>query len=92
MLQHLLPGVEWRIEIAEIPQGAIAHTSRASALRYVELMRKMVTGARPLSTPPATNDLTLEALPEKDLVEALALELYVNRHETSWVVVPEKFF
>jgi len=90
MLHLLLPGVEWRTEIPEIPQSEIVSTSRASALRYFELVRKMVTGARPILT--ATDDWSFAALPERELVEGIAFEVYLDRHEEAWVVAPEKFF
>jgi len=87
----MLPGVEWRTEIAEIPSSEIVSSSRASALRYFELVRKMVAGARPLSAP-ATDNWSFAALPEKELVEGLAIEVYLDCHEEAWVVAPETFF
>jgi len=83
---------KWTAEIAQISPNAITHTKRESTLRFLELLRTNVTGARPLSTPPLSNDLTLAGLSEKDIIEGLALEIYMDHHEESWVVAPERFF
>jgi len=88
----MFPGQKWTTEIAQIPASPIAATSRASVLRYLGLLREKVTGARPLSTPLPSNDLTLAEFRERDIIEGLALEVYLDRDEDSWVVAPERFF
>jgi hypothetical protein len=88
-MENLLPGVEWVIDLAHIPESELVTTPRASALRFLELLRKMVTGRRALSTPTVTNNQ------ERKIVEGLALDVYLDRHEVSeevWVVAPQRFF
>ena len=76
------------MEIADIPQGAFITTYKASALRFLELLRKEVTGTRSLLMPLGSNPLILG---EKELGAELALEVYLDREE-AWVVSPETFF
>ena len=65
---------------------------RATTLQYVELLRKNVTGGRPLSTPLATSDLTPPILSDINIIEELALEVYNDHYKDMWVVAPERFF
>ena len=87
---------EWTTEIARIPGGVIATTNQSTALQFLELLRKNVTGARPLSSMPLpSNDLASTELSEKDIIEGLALEIYMDHHDhhkEPWVVAPERFF
>jgi hypothetical protein len=85
----LFPGTEWKTEIAQIPQGATVSTSKGSALRFLELLRKKVTGARALSTPLGSRGMHSSL---EELVQGFALEIYLDRHEEPWVVAPETFF
>ena len=78
--------------MAQTPPNAIATTSRACALRFLELLRKNVTGARPLSTPLSSNDPTLAELSEKDIIDGLVLEIFLDHHEEPWVVAPGGLF
>jgi hypothetical protein len=83
----------WKTEFVQIAPGAIAPpTMRATTLQYVELLRKNVTGGRSLSTPAAANDLTPAVFSEVNIIEGLALELYIDHHNETWVVAPERFF
>ena len=61
-------------------------------LQYVELLRENVTGGRSLSMPLPSNDLTPVKLSEMDIIEGLALEVYIDYHNEVWVVAPERFF
>jgi len=86
----LFLGTDWRTKVAQIPQSEIVSTHRESVLRFLELLRREVTGTRSLSMPPGSNPLS--SLAEKELIEGLALEVYLDHYEEAWVVAPERFF
>ena len=88
----MFPETPWTIEIAQVPPNAIVTTSRASALRFLEILRKNVTGARPLSIPLPSDHLTSTKLLEKDIIDGLALEVCLDHREEPWVVAPKRFF
>jgi len=92
MQSALSLGTDWKLEIAQTTQSTIACTQgrRGSALRLLELLRREVTGARALSMPLGSNRLS--SLEEKELVEGLALDIFLEYFEEAWVVAPETFF
>ena len=98
--QPLLPGVGWEIEIAEVPQTAIVTSTRGCALRFFELLRRTVTGARPLPVTATTSDTSLDdtslaVLREREMAERLAIEVYMDHQEAeaeAWVIVPDMLF
>ena len=80
------------MEIAQTPASPFATTSRECVLRYLGLLRKNITGARPLSTPLPSHNQTVAEATESDIIEGLALEIYLDGHHEEWVVAPERFF
>jgi hypothetical protein len=91
LLSTLFHGSAWTLETTEIPRREIVSTYKGSALRFLDLVRREVTGTRSLSTPPLAGRNPVALLGEKELAEGLALEVYLDREE-GWVVAPERFF
>ena len=85
-------GTTWATEFAEIPSSEMVNTSRASTVRFLELLRTKVTAARPLGTPVSPNGLPV--ILDKDLMAAHALEIYLHYHEDAqpWEVAPPEWF
>jgi hypothetical protein len=84
-------GSEWTLEFGAIPTESKAATTRQSVLRVLELLRRKVTGGRPLSRPERSAD-TVSLLEESELVEAFGIEVYLDHYEGAWVVALELFF
>ena len=83
------------MEIAQIPPNEILPaTLQATTLKYVELLRKNVTGGRSLAIPLTSNNQTPAKLSEMDIIEGLALEVFIDYHDNRdmWVVAPETLF
>jgi hypothetical protein len=88
----MFPEANWTTQIAQIPASTTVTTIRGSALRFLDLLRNRVTGVRQLSTPLPPNDPSSAELAERNIMEGLALEVYMDHHEEPWVVAPERLF
>lgn len=88
----MFPEANWATQIARIPPSTTVTTVRGSTLRFLDLLRNRVTGARQLSKPLPPTDSPSAEPPERAIMEGLALDVYMDHHEEPWVVAPERLF
>lgn len=87
-LRESFTDVHWMSGIAPIIPAEIVTSKRESTLRYLEFLRHEITGSRGLAKP---THLGMVTTIDK-ILEAVAVEAYLQVLNNAWRVVPARFF